>query len=187
MTGGPTTSTESLRADSARVRARMLRAARERVAAGDLELPMNAVAKAAGVGVGTVYRHFPSRQALLESLAAERFVLLVQAAEEAVTCPDVAAGLARLLRAALKHQRDDPALGVVLAAPDHACPETTELVGGLAAAVDRLLERARGAGVIRPEITAEDVRALFCGLQRTVQVGNDTELYLDILLRGIRA
>ncbi|MEV2241766.1 TetR/AcrR family transcriptional regulator [Micromonospora sp. NPDC049891] len=186
MAGGPTTNSESLRADSARVRARMLRAARERVAAGDLDLPMNAVAKAAGVGVGTVYRHFPTRHALLESLAAERFALLVQAAEQAVTCPDVAVGLARLLRAALEHQRGDPALAVVLSASDNACQETTELVRALAEAVDRLLERAREAGAIRPEITAEDVRALFCGLQRTVQVGGDTELYIDILLRGIR-
>ena len=69
MATAPTTSTASLRADSARVRARMLAAARERLAAGDLELPMNAIAKAAGVGVGTMYRHFPTRQALLESLA----------------------------------------------------------------------------------------------------------------------
>ncbi|MBQ1050642.1 TetR/AcrR family transcriptional regulator [Micromonospora sp. C51] len=186
MTGGPRANTESLRADSARVRARMLRAARDRVVAGDLDLPMNAVAKAAGVGVGTVYRHFPSRQALLEALAAERFALLVQAAEQALACPDVAAGLARLLRAALEHQRDDPALAVVLATPDTADPQTTELVQALADAVDRLLAKAREAGAIRPEITADDVRALFCGLQRTVQVGRDTELYIDILLRGIR-
>ncbi|MBQ1027715.1 TetR/AcrR family transcriptional regulator [Micromonospora sp. C95] len=187
MASGPTTKTESLRADSARVRARMLRAARARVAAGDLELPMNAVAKAAGVGVGTVYRHFPNRQALLEALAAERFALLVQAAEQAVASPDVAAGLARLLRAALEHQLDDPALAVVLSAPDAACQETTELVRALTEAVDRLLERARETGVIRPEITADDLRALFCGLQHAARVGGDTELYTDILLRGIRA
>ncbi|WP_199523574.1 TetR/AcrR family transcriptional regulator [Micromonospora craterilacus] len=185
----PPTNAEPLRADSARVRARMLRAARERLAAGDLELPMNAIAKAAGVGVGTVYRHFPSRQALLEALAAERFALLVDVAERAAVGPDVAAELARLLRAALEHQRADPALAAVLAEPDAARPETRELGEALTAAVERLLERARATGVIRPEITAGNLQALFCGLQHTVRVGGGTgtDRYIDILLRGLRA
>ena len=64
----PTTNTDALRADSARARARMLAAARARVTAGDLDLPMNAVAKDAGVGVGTMYRHFPSRAELAAAL-----------------------------------------------------------------------------------------------------------------------
>ncbi|MDG4794516.1 TetR/AcrR family transcriptional regulator [Micromonospora sp. WMMD1082] len=182
----PTPNTEPLRADSARVRARMLRAARERVAAGDLDLPMNAVAKAAGVGVGTVYRHFPTRQALLEALAGEGFALLVEEAERAAVEPDVAAGLARLIRSGLDQQRNDPALAATLASADTVCVETRELGRALSDAVDRLLERARAAGAIRPEITADDVRALFCGLQQAVRIGGGTDLYVDILLRGLR-
>ncbi|MER7168594.1 TetR family transcriptional regulator [Micromonospora sp. NPDC000207] len=185
----PSTDTEPLRADSARVRARMLQAARKRVADGDLELPMNAVAKAAGVGVGTVYRHFPTRQALLEALAAERYTLLVAEAEQAAAGPDVAAEVARLLRAALEHQRCDPALAAVLAEPDAARQETRDLGQALAAAVDRLLERARAAGEIRPDITVDDLRALVCGLQHAVTVSGDAtdDRYLAILLRGLRA
>ncbi|BCJ58863.1 TetR/AcrR family transcriptional regulator [Micromonospora endophytica] len=182
-------STNALRADSARARARMLRAARKLVAAGDLELPMNAIAKAAGVGVGTVYRHFPSRQALLESLAAERLALLVDEAERAAAEPDVAAALARLLRAALEHQLGDPTLAAVLAEPEAARAETRSLSQALTAAVIRLLERAHAAGEIRPEITAEDLQALLCGLQHAVKVrgGTDNDRYLAILLRGLRA
>ncbi|WP_428964837.1 TetR/AcrR family transcriptional regulator [Micromonospora fluostatini] len=189
MESTPTTSADSLRADSARVRARMLRAARDRITAGDLDLPMNAVAKAAGVGVGTVYRHFPTRQVLLESLAAEHFTRLVDTAARAAAAPDVAAGLTDLLRSALESQRVDPALALVLAEPDAACPETVELGRALTAAVDRLLERARAAGVIRPGITAADVQALLCGLRRAVEVGGDTttDRYLDVLVRGLRA
>ncbi|TDB94716.1 TetR/AcrR family transcriptional regulator [Micromonospora fluostatini] len=167
----------------------MLRAARDRITAGDLDLPMNAVAKAAGVGVGTVYRHFPTRQVLLESLAAEHFTRLVDTAARAAAAPDVAAGLTDLLRSALESQRVDPALALVLAEPDAACPETVELGRALTAAVDRLLERARAAGVIRPGITAADVQALLCGLRRAVEVGGDTttDRYLDVLVRGLRA
>ena len=83
---------------SIRARTRMLAAARARVTAGDLDLPMNAVAKDAGVGVGTMYRHFPSRQALL---AVQSLAALVVDATRAAGHPDVAGGLAGLLRSAL--------------------------------------------------------------------------------------
>src|SRR4029079_8290554 len=100
--------TTKMRADCDQVRALMPDAARERLRAGDLELPMNAIAKAAGVGVGTVYRHFPNRQVLLEALAAQSFESLVADAQAAAADPDVAAGLARLMRAGLKILLTDP-------------------------------------------------------------------------------
>ena len=80
----------SLRADSARVRAQMVAAARARIADGDLELPMNAIAKDAGVGVGTMYRHFANRQALLETVAADNYAALIEEARTAAENPDVA-------------------------------------------------------------------------------------------------
>jgi AcrR family transcriptional regulator len=185
----PTTGTASLRADSARVRARMLAAAREMLAAGDEELPMNAVAKAAGVGVGTMYRHFPSRQALLESLAAESYATLVEQARAAAADPDVAAGLTGLLRATLSCQLTDPSLATVLSAPEFACAETVELSRELNAAALRVLERARAAGVVRPDVTADDLRRLMCGVQHAVRSGADdgtaAARYLDILVRGL--
>ena len=189
MVIAPTTNADTLRADSARVRARMLAAARARMSAGDLELPMNAIAKAAGVGVGTVYRHFPSRQTLLESLAAQSLESLVREAGAAAASQDVAAGLAGLLRAALQCQLTDPALAEVLAAPDPACLETMDLIRELGRATGRLLDKARAGGVIRDDVTADDIRRLMCGVQRAVRLGpgDDADRYLEILLRGLRA
>jgi AcrR family transcriptional regulator len=184
----PTTSADNLRADSARVRARMLDAARARLRDGDAELPMNAVAKAAGVGVGTVYRHFPSRQVLFESLAADSFATLVTDARQAADDPDTAAGLAHLLRAGLRIMLTDPSLGEVLTRPDFACTETAELSRELFAALLSLLDRARAEGVIRPDVTPDDLRRLMCGVLYAVRVGGDdaADRYLDILLRGLR-
>ncbi|CAM5574384.1 hypothetical protein GCM10010390_47150 [Streptomyces mordarskii] len=62
---------QALRADAARNRARVLRVAREQLAAGDDSLQLNAIARLAGVGVGTVYRHFLNRRALWEALSTE--------------------------------------------------------------------------------------------------------------------
>lgn len=184
----PTTNTDALRADSARARARMLAAARARVSAGDLDLPMNAVAKDAGVGVGTMYRHFPSRQALLEALAAQSLEALVAEAARAAGDPDVAGGVAGLLRSVLRCQLTDPALAEVLAAPDAACPETTALNRELVATTTGLLDRARAAAVIRPDVTADDIRRLLCGVRHAVRIGaaDDADRYLDVLLRGLR-
>ncbi len=66
------------RSDAARNRALVLRIAREQLATGDESLPFNTLARLAGVGVGTVYRHFPTRHALLEALSAERLHDLVE-------------------------------------------------------------------------------------------------------------
>jgi AcrR family transcriptional regulator len=187
MATAPTTNADSLRADSARVRTRMLAAARARISNGDLELPMNAIAKAAGVGVGTVYRHFPSRQALLESLAAESLQSLVAGAGAAAAGADTAEGLADLLRAGLRLQLADPALAGVLAAPEAVCLETIELSRELGTAIGRLLDRARAEGVIRPDVTADDIRRLICGVQHAVRIGrlDDADRYLEILLNGL--
>ncbi|WP_433605881.1 TetR/AcrR family transcriptional regulator [Dactylosporangium sp. CA-139114] len=181
----------TLRADSARVRAQMLAAARERVRAGDLDLPMNAIAKDAGVGVGTAYRHFASRQALLEALAAQSLGALVTDAEAAAADPEPATGFATLLRDALRLLRDDPTLALVLASAQPACLDaTTDLHARLGAAVTTVLARARAEGVIRPDVDADDVRRLICGVQHAVDAGTDAgaaDRYLDILLAGLRA
>ncbi len=179
----------TLRADSARVRARMLTAARRRVAAGDLDLPLNAVAKDAGVGVGTAYRHFPDRQVLLETLAAESYRRLIDAASVAAEDPDPARGLRTLLRAGLQGQLDDPTLSAVLAAPAYRCDETLTLGRELIGRAQQVLERARAAGLIRDDITPDDLRRLLCGIRYAVGCGGEgdtAERYLDVLLRGLR-
>ncbi|MEU4560690.1 TetR family transcriptional regulator [Actinoplanes sp. NPDC023936] len=181
----------TLRADSARVRARMLAAARARLEAGDLELPMNAVAKDAGVGVGTMYRHFAGRQALLEALAEESFRDLVGEARAAAVEPDIGAGLSRLIRATLRRQLTDPALAGVLASGEVEYAELGGLLSALMGAAREVLARARAEGVVRADVTPDDLRRLTCGIRYAVVSGGDAgeaalDRYLEILMRGIR-
>ena len=107
------------------------------------------------------------------------------------TPPDGWSRLADLLRAALRCQLTDPALAEVMALPQYECAETLELGSRLATESMRVLERARAAGVVRPEVTGDDVRRLTCGVRYAVDSGDDADgttadRYLDVVLRGLR-
>ena len=71
-----------LRADARRNRAKVLEAAEEVFASEGLAVPIDEVARRAGVGVGTVYRHFPTKEALFEAIVVARLEALVERAEE---------------------------------------------------------------------------------------------------------
>ncbi|WP_197363135.1 TetR/AcrR family transcriptional regulator [Streptomyces clavuligerus] len=197
----------ALRADAARNRARVLRAAREQVAAGAEALQLNAVARLAGVGVGTVYRHFPTPHALWEALSAERFQELVDEARAAADDEDALAGLHRLLRFTLARALEDTGFAAVLASAGDAEARTSELKNELDASVARLLDRARRTGAVRRDVEADDVRRLLCGIEHAVRSGGGgsgsgggsgvgggggsggparAELYLGVLLEGLR-
>lgn len=179
-----------LRADAARNRARVLQVAREQLAAGDDSLQLNAIARLAGVGVGTVYRHFPNQHALREALSAERFRELVGEAQAAAEAEDALAGLHRLLRFALARALEDTGFAAVLESAADAEAHTSQLKAELDRAVAHLLDRARLAGAIRRDVEADDVRRLLCGIEHAVRAGDSdpvrTEVYLDVLLAGLR-
>ncbi|RCV52063.1 TetR family transcriptional regulator [Marinitenerispora sediminis] len=168
----------------------MLQVAREQLAAGDDSLQLNAIARLAGVGVGTVYRHFPNRHALWEALSADRFQKLVEEAQAAADDEDALAGLHRLLRFTLVHALRDTGFAAVLESASDNEPQTSELKAELDRSVAHLLDRARRSGAIRRDVEADDVRRLLCGIEHAVRSGGNgperTEVYLDILLEGLR-
>jgi len=153
-------------------------------------MPMNTIARLAGVGVGTVYRHFPTRQALLESVAAESLTHVVRETKLAAAEADPAVGLERALRATLECQLADLGLAAVLAAPQFECVETLDLGAALLESVTLLLDRARHAQLIRPGIHADDIRRLLCGVVYAIRCGPDgpdvADRYLQVLLDGLR-
>jgi AcrR family transcriptional regulator len=186
------TPTPPLRADAARNRAKVIDVARVQLA-GDLTrelLPMNAIAKSAGVGVGTVYRHFPTQQSLLEAVAEKSFAALLAAARAAVNHPDPDRAFEDLLRTALELMLDDVGLAAVLAAGEFECDWMIALGTEFFGCVAQVLARARSAGVIRPELTPDDLRRLLGGLGYALRTGTDPRSrlssYLAVLLAGLR-
>ncbi|GLW73919.1 TetR family transcriptional regulator [Kitasatospora phosalacinea] len=182
------------RKDAARNGERIVSVARDLVDRGT-PLQLNDVARRAGVGVATVYRHFATPEALLETVAAPGLEDLVAHGRQALAAADPWRGLADFLLRTVEAQVTDAALPPVAAAATDALPRTTELKESLASVGTALLARAREAAVVRPDLAAADLVPLVCGLAHAVNVRGGTPAdradsarrYLAALLDGLRA
>jgi AcrR family transcriptional regulator len=185
--------TAPLRKDAARNWERIVTIARALVDQGT-PLQLNDVAHRAGLGVATVYRHFPSPEALLETVAAPCLEDLADHGKQALADADPWRALEGFLSRVLEAQLTDAALAPVAAALVDALPRTTELKEALASAGTELLDRARDAGAVRRDLTARDLVPLMCGIAHAVNVHGGTPAdktgtahrYLDTLLEGLR-
>jgi AcrR family transcriptional regulator len=154
-----------LRADARRNRERVLRAARDAFAESGYDVPLDEIAARAGVGAGTVYRHFPSKEALFEAVTTARIEDLVADA-----------------RARAATEEPGPAFfGFLGRVADEATskrdlPDAIAIPGALQNAVrdalDLLLRRAQAAGAVRPGVTAGDLIVLFKGMFASIRAAS---------------
>jgi AcrR family transcriptional regulator len=156
-------------------------------------LRLNDVARAASIGVATVYRHFPTPETLLETVARPSLEQLAAVADRTGTEDDAGAAFTGFLVAGIDTQLTDASVQPVIAASAHALPQTTDLVTRLHAATGQLLDRARAEGAVRADVTREDVVRLMCGVVFAATVhaaaaerATLTRRYLDIVLAGLR-
>ncbi|MFD6183089.1 TetR/AcrR family transcriptional regulator [Streptomyces goshikiensis] len=186
--------TTPLRKDAARNWEQIVAVARALVDQGT-PLQLNDVARRAGLGVGTVYRHFATPEALLETVAAPCLEALAAHGERALADSDPWRALEGFLTRTVEAQVTDAALAPVTAAPDDALARTTELKAALWSAGDTLLHRARAAGTVRPDLEPADLVPLMCGVAYAVRVHGGAPAdrvvtarrYLATLLGGLRA
>ncbi|MEZ0491636.1 TetR/AcrR family transcriptional regulator [Kineococcus sp. TBRC 1896] len=155
-----TTAVRPLRADAVRNRALVVDAARRLFAERGLDVTLHDVAEAAGVGVGTVYRRFPDKDALLAGLLADKFEALVDLAETAGRRPTGRDALRDYLLGAMELRASDRALSsAVLRAAPHTT-ETADLRATLQHLVDGIVDRARAENAVREGFTGDDVPAV---------------------------
>jgi AcrR family transcriptional regulator len=180
------------RADARRNRQRVLDAARERFAQAGLDAQMDDIAATAGVGVGTVYRHFPTKQALAEAIADEYFDQLAASAREGLETTDPWEGFSSFLRRSAQVQAGDRALAEVMGAEPEVMCDAANRRPDLHEALAELVRRAQEAGGLRPDLVPADVPMLICGVGRATLAGSagptmSTRRYLEIMLDGLRA
>jgi AcrR family transcriptional regulator len=180
-----------LRADARRNRERVLAAAREVFGEQGREAQMDDVARRAQVGVGTVYRHFPTKEALIEALAFDSFERVTTKAKEALAIEDPWEALTQTLWAGAEVIAGDRALSELFADVPGSIIQGSELERELNAAVSELLRRAREAGLLRADIVLDDIPMLMCGIgsatRKLHQCPDSWRRHLAIVIDGIRA
>ena len=153
--------TRPLRADAQRNRTRILEAAEVVFAAEGIEVPVDTIAEKAGVGVGTLYRHFPTKEKLCEAILLDRLSALTLDARALAGAEDPAAAFFGFLGHIVEEgaaKRD--LLVAVMGAGLEFDMAAAEVKDGLRTAVGVLLERAQSVGAVRPDVTADMVVAL---------------------------
>ncbi|WP_432542837.1 TetR/AcrR family transcriptional regulator [Kineococcus sp. SYSU DK002] len=180
-----------LRRDAERNRQRILAAAVEVFADRGLAATLDDVAHHAGLGVGTVYRRFADKDALVEALFEERIRDLVGLAETACATTDPWEGLVGYLEAASARMAADRGLRDALLSPRHGQVGVTLARAELGPRVDRLTARCRDAGVLRPDVAGTDVATLLHAVQAAAEIGGTASPQhwrrtLGVLLDGLR-
>jgi AcrR family transcriptional regulator len=176
-----------LRADARRNRERILKAARAVFADQGMHSQIDDVAKRAKVGVGTVYRHFPTKEALVEAIVRERFEEIAGFAREALEREDAWDGFCELIWRAAERNAADLAFCEAVAFSDQS--NVVEQVG-LARSTDALMERAKAQGKMRADATQTDVPMMMCGASSVMRLSPTPDAwrrYLTLMLDGLRS
>jgi AcrR family transcriptional regulator len=180
-----------LRADARRNRERVITAAAVVFAEQGHDAQMDDVAKRAGVGVGTVYRHFPTKEALIEALAIDRLERILAVGKEALLNPDPWAAFEGAIWA-----------GAELTASDRSFNEIVGEISGpmlLPEALERdmretygeLVQRAQESGKLRADFVFDDLSMLMCGIglgaRKTHACPQAWKRHVAIVIDGLRA
>ncbi len=178
------------RADATRNRERVLEAAKAVFSAGGPDASLEAVAKRAGVGIGTLYRHFPTREALFEAVYRREVEQLSELAEQLKSAASPVDALRRWLKSNVELVATKKGMITALALVVQGSSELYAYsFDRLTRAVGTLLDRAVAAGEIRADISPEDVlRALIGMCYMHEQPGwQSTVLRLmDVFIDGLR-
>lgn len=181
------------RADALRNRERLLAAAAAAFAADGLSVPLDEIARRAGVGPGTLYRHFPTKEALFEAVLHDRLRRLAEEARALGEDPDPAAALLGLIgrlgaEAAAKRDLVD---ALASGGADLNAAALAATAADLRAGIGRLLDRAQRSGAIRADLTLADLMALISGMLFAVRprpAGQaDPQRVVAVLCDGLRA
>jgi len=181
-----------LRADARRNHQRILESARGVFAEYGVDAQMDDVARSAGVGVGTVYRHFPTKEALMVELVRQKFRDFAAGAREALAGDgEPFAVFADVLRRNADELARDAGMQQVLSgAGEHIWAQAQTEVDELNALTAELIAHAQHAGRMRPDVRATDIGMLMCGLCATMtqsRPGFDWHRHLELGIDTLRA
>jgi AcrR family transcriptional regulator len=180
-----------LRADAERNRQRILAAAAEVLSERGLDATLDEVARAAGVGVGTVYRRFPDKESLIQELFRDRIDAMVRAAEQALTEPDPWQALVSYLEFAIALMASNMGLRQLLMFSTYGKERIRYARSQMHPVITRLVERAQASGDLRPDFAGTDVKMIVFMLTSVAEYASASRpdvwrRYLALLIDGLR-
>jgi AcrR family transcriptional regulator len=180
-----------LRRDAERNRQRILAAAAEVFTDRGLDATLDEVARAAGVGVGTVYRRFPDKESLIAELFRDRIDRLVTIAEEACAAADPWQGLVCYLEYAAAAMADDHGLRQLMMFGTYDRDQVCYARDQMRPVLTKLIERAQASGDVRLDFTATDVKMITFMLASVAEYAAPVtpgvwRRYLALLVDGLR-
>ena len=180
-----------LRADARRNRQKVLAAARAVFSEYGREAQIDDVARRAEVGVGTVYRHFPTKEALIEALMVDSFQMIAAEATVALEIEDPWEAFTSVLWRGAEIMAGDRALSEVFASIPSAMSQAMPAVEGLQESMELIMRRAQEAGVLREDAMLDDIPMIMCGIgsatKKEHRCSESWRRHLAIVLDGLRA
>lgn len=150
---------------------------------------MDDVARRAGVGVGTVYRHFPTKEALVGALAASLFEQVLEAGRKALAIEDPWEAFTGALWASGEILSSDRAFTEIVGQPE--VPFPIEIQTEMLEVYSQLIQRAKDSGDLRPDVVLDDIPMLMCGIgMATVKrhaCPNAWKRHLTFVIDGLKA
>jgi AcrR family transcriptional regulator len=180
-----------LRRDAERNRQRILEAASEVFNERGLEVSLDEIARHAGVGVGTVYRRFRSKEELVEALFMDRLDTVAAVADEALSTPDPWTGLVSFMEQMAAIMAGDTGLRQILMFATYGRDLVAIARQRNAPLVERLVERAQAAGQLRADLRQTDIILIVFMLTDATQLASSVSpgiwrRYLTLILDGMR-
>jgi AcrR family transcriptional regulator len=181
-----------LRSDARRNRERLVASARELLASEGVDVSVDEITRHAGLGMGTLYRHFPTKDELVDAVLEDAFAELVELAERAAAAEDAWAGLTEFMEEALASHAANRGLKDMLAARGQGASRAHAMRERIHPLLRRLIERAQAQGALREEFTTEDLSLVFWSVGRVIERTADVapeqwRRQLGFLLDGLRA
>jgi AcrR family transcriptional regulator len=176
-----------LRADARRNRDRLIEVATHAFAAADAEVTLEQVAREAGVGIGTLYRHFPTREALVEAAYRHELAKLGDDAPRLLAELPPEAALRSWMDSFVTYMAAKQSMAGALRAVVDSGGNPFENSGDLMrAALGSLLAAGAAAGTIRSDVDREDVLAGLIGVTYATKSPEQSQRLLDLLMDGLR-
>ena len=188
----PKAPTRALRRDAQANRERIVSAARAAFAADGIEVPVEQIARRAVVGMGTLYRHFSTKEDLIDAVLEDAFAEFVSAAEQALVEEDAWVGFRGFLERTFALHAENRALKDMIATRVHGQQRAEAMRTRMRPLLRRLIERAQEQGALRGDFTTEDMPLVFWSSGRVIEMTASVtpELWrrhLGWLLDGLRA